>query len=261
MIDWKTRDGVCELSLGNEPCNEIGTSLLETLERFLRELDTDEVRAVLIHSTLRRGFSAGADLRELHEAMNERPEHEHEAALGEVVDRVHGVMDTLDTLPVPTVAAVHGICFGGGFELALTCDVIIAERSARFAFPELRLGLLPGFGGIPRLRREVPNAVIRDLLLTGRSINARKAGALGLVSQVTAPGEGLHVARQAARQAARFDAEALRATKSFIKPLPRRELEDEKARFLRLCRRPQVREALRRFVESRDAMPYLPQGM
>ena len=63
---------------------------------------------------------------------------------------------------------MHGVCFGGGLELALLCDIIVADKMARFAFPELRLGLIPGFGGIPRLKRDVGNAFIRELLLTGR---------------------------------------------------------------------------------------------
>ena len=84
-------------------------------------------------------------------------------------------MNTIDAAPLTTIAAVHGVTFGGGFELALVCDLIIADKMARFCFPELRLGLIPGFGGIPRLKRDLGNAVVRDLLLTGRSFNATKA--------------------------------------------------------------------------------------
>ena len=94
--------------------------------------------------------------------------------------------------------------FGGGFELALACDLIIADKMARFCFPELRLGLIPGFGGIPRLKRDVGNAVVRDLLLTGRSFNATGAG-VGIVSQVVAEGEALRAARATAAQLAKFD--------------------------------------------------------
>ena len=93
-------------------------------------------------------------------------------------------MNAIDAAPLTTIAAVQGVAFGGGFELALVCDLIIADKMARFCFPELRLGLIPGFGGIPRLKRDLGNAVVRDLLLTGRSINATKAQAVGLVSQV-----------------------------------------------------------------------------
>src|SRR5581483_5616353 len=111
------------------------------------------------------------------------------------LERIHRVLNTIDASPLITIAAVHGVTFGGGFELALACDLIIADKMARFCFPELRLGLIPGFGGIPRLRRDLGNAVVRDLLLTGRSFNATKAQAIGLVSQVVGEGEALKVAR------------------------------------------------------------------
>src|SRR5260221_14395279 len=99
-------------------------------------------------------------------------------------ERLHSVMNGFDAAPLTTIAAVHGVCFGGGFELALVCDVIIADKMARFAFPELRLGLIPGFGGIPRLKRDLGNGFVRDLLLTGRSVNATRAQAVGLVAQL-----------------------------------------------------------------------------
>jgi enoyl-CoA hydratase/carnithine racemase len=257
-IEWTVDDGVCELALGRSPCNEIGTEMLAGLEGFLAQLDVQSTRALVVYSTARGGFSAGADLRELHRGFLQRPDHEQEPALREFIDRIHAVMDTLDTLPLTTVGVVHGVCFGGGFELALTCDVLVAEKSARFCFPELRLGILPGFGGIPRLRRDVSNGLVRDLLLTGRSINAKKAMAAGLVSQMVAPGEGLAAARAVARQATKFDPDALATTKRFMKPIPRAELAEEKAHFLRLAQRPALREALRKFVESDDLRPYLP---
>jgi enoyl-CoA hydratase/carnithine racemase len=153
---------------------------------------------------------------------------------------------------------IHGICFGGGFELALTADILVADKTARFGFPELRLGNIPTFGGIPRLKREVPNAVVRDLLLTGRTINAQRALTLGLVSQVVNRGEALEVAQRVAAQTARFDPDALQIAKRFIKPLPSAALEEEKAHFIRLFQNPAMREALQRFVESDDLMPYLP---
>lgn len=258
MIEWSLIEGVYELRLGQEPCNEIGTTMLAALERFLAEVDTESAHALVIRSTVRGGFSAGADLRELYEGLRKRPEREHEAALREFIDRIHSVMDRLDMLPLTTIGVVHGICFGGGFELALTCDILIAERSARFGFPELRLGIIPGFGGIPRLRRDVSNAVVRDLLLTGRSINAKKAQQIGLVSQMVPAGEGLRVAMATARQATKFDREAAKTCKRFMKPLPVEELAQEKEHFIRLAQRPVLKLALEKFVESADPRPYLP---
>ncbi|MBV1861849.1 MAG: enoyl-CoA hydratase/isomerase family protein, partial [Nannocystaceae bacterium] len=210
------------------------------------------------HSTVRGGFSAGADLRELYEGFMDVPEKEQEPRLREFVERIHSVMNRLDMLPLTTIGVVHGICFGGGFELALTCDILIAEKSARFAFPELRLGIVPGFGGIPRLRRDVSNAVVRDLLLTGRSINAKKAVTCGLVSQMVPVGAGLRAARKTAEQANKFDPESRRSCKAFMKSLPTDELEQEKDLFVRLALRPVLQAALKKFVESDDPRPYLP---
>lgn len=258
MIEWALTDGVYELRLGTEPCNEIGLDMLAALERFLDQVDTESAHALVIRSTVRGGFSAGADLRELYEGLKARPESEHEAELRGFLDRIHAVMNRLDMLPLTTIGVIHGICFGGGFELALTCDILIAERSARFGFPELRLGIIPGFGGIPRLRRDVSNAVVRDLLLTGRSINAKKAQAVGLVSQVVPAGEGVRVAWATARQATKFDREAARTCKRFMKPLPEAELLEEKEHFIRLAQRPVLKLALKKFVESDDPRPYLP---
>src|SRR6266566_4354159 len=107
----------------------------------------------------------------------------------------HEPTNEIGSTPVVTIAAVHGVCFGGGFELALACYIIVADKMARFAFPELRLGLIPGWGGIPRLKRDLGNAFIRDLLLTGRSVNAARAHSVGLVAQLAAEGESLKVAR------------------------------------------------------------------
>ncbi len=257
MIVMSYHEGVYELALGAPPCNEIGTAMLTELEAFLSHIDP-AAHTLIVHSTMRGGFSAGADLRELYQGLLDTPQDQHETRIGDFIDRIHRVMDAIDMLPLTTVGVVHGVCFGGGFELALTCDILIAEKSARFCFPELRLGIIPGFGGIPRLRRDVGNALIRDLLLSGRSIGARKALAVGLVSQMVSGGEGLEAARALAAQSGKFDAVARRAAKAFIKPLPAEELARERALFLELARGPALMAALKRFVESTDLRPYLP---
>ncbi|TNF32893.1 MAG: enoyl-CoA hydratase/isomerase family protein [Deltaproteobacteria bacterium] len=253
--------------MARAPVNEIGTTTLAELEALVAALrdgaDAGTVRAMILHSALDSGFCAGADLRELyHGVVARRGDGVDEAAIAaevrSFIDRIHAVMDGIDQAPVTTIAATHGVVFGGGFELALTCDLIVADKSTRFAFPELRLGLVPGFGGIPRLEREVGNAVVRDLLLTGRTLSATRAHELGLVSQLVARGEALHVARHVARQACRFDGATTRAAKAFIKPLPRARLDREKDLFCELFASPVVTEALRRFTESQDARPYLP---
>jgi enoyl-CoA hydratase len=259
-VSWALREGVIELALHREPCNEIGSVTLEELEKFVSalELASEQAQALIIFSSLNCGFSAGADLRELYERSRETGRGEAMKGVREFLERIHRVMNIIDAAEMTTIAAVHGVTFGGGFELALVCDLIIADKMARFCFPELRLGLIPGFGGIPRLKRDLGNAVVRDLLLTGRSFNATKAQAVGLVSQVVGEGEALRVARATAAQIGKFDRQTTQAAKRFIKPIPYKELQREIDIFCELFTQPAVEAGLRKFVESRDAQPYLP---
>jgi enoyl-CoA hydratase/carnithine racemase len=259
-ISWDVSEGVIEVALHRDPCNEIGTQSLDELEQLASALPVLEETAhgLIVYSKKEAGFSAGGDLRELQRRMAETEGQAALAGIREFHQRIHHVMNVLDASPMTTIAAVHGIVFGGGLELALTCDLIIADKTARFCFPELRLGLIPGFGGIPRLKRDLGNAVVRDLLLTGRSFNATKAQQIGLVSQVVGEGEALRVARATAAQLGKFDRTTAAATKKFIKPIPYDELRQEIEIVCELYARPAVQAALKKFVESADAQPYLP---
>lgn len=262
-LSYSIEADALEVELHRDPCNEIGLTFLDELEHLvdLVAAGAGGARALIFHSTVDRGFCAGADLRELHAGLLAKKSEGRWAVATDVrafLERIHAAFDAIDTAPITTIGALHGFCFGGGFELALCCDVLVADKSTRFAFPELRLGLVPGFGGIPRLRRDVGNAVVRDLLLTGRSLSAKRAHELGLVSQVVPRGERLRVARLVAAQAARFDAATTTAAKAFVKPLPRAELEREKDLFIELLGSETVERALDKFVHSDDARPYLP---
>ena len=259
-LSWKLENGVIELALHREPCNELGSLSLGELERFvsaLGEIEKD-AHALILFSELNTGFCAGADLRELYRRSQAMEKSAAILGVREFLERIHAVLNRLDASPLTTIAAVHGVTFGGGFELALVCDLIIADRMARFCFPELRLGLIPGFGGIPRLKRDLGNAVVRDLLLTGRSFNATKAQQIGLASQVVAEGEALRAARATAAQLGKFDRRTSITAKRFIKPIPHEELRQEIDIFCQLFAEPAVEAGLKRFVESTDAQPYLP---
>src|SRR5215468_10607491 len=259
-LSWELSDGCIELTLHREPCNEIGTKTIEELEKFVEAHETlkDEAHALIIYSSMKAGFCAGADLRELYFRATEMGYEKAAPLVRDFLNRVHRVANAIDASPLTTVAAVHGVTFGGGFELALTCDLIIADKTARFCFPELRLGILPGFGGIPRLKRDLGNAVVRDLILTGRSFNTTKAQQIGLVSQVVAEGEALRIARATAAQLGKFDRATAAAAKKFTKPIPYDELRQEIDIVCELYANPAVEAALKKFVESTDAQPYLP---
>jgi enoyl-CoA hydratase len=259
-LSWQVQGGVIELALHRDPCNELGSLSLSELERFAAALDDLEkdAHALIVHSELKSGFCAGADLRELYERSQTMEKSQAARGVRDFLERIHRVLNRIDAAPLTTIAAVHGVTFGGGFELALVCDLIIADKMARFCFPELRLGLIPGFGGIPRLKRDLGNAVVRDLLLTGRSFNATKAQQIGLVSQVVAEGEVLSAARATAAQIGKFDRQTAIAAKGFIKPIPHEEVRREIEIFCELFSRPAVQAGLKKFVESTDALPYLP---
>jgi len=263
VLSWSREDAWIELELHRAPCNEIGSAALDALEQFVEYVAGQHAwaRAMIVHSSIPAGFCAGADLRELYDGMRLTAAADRIAGVRAFLERMHRVLAAVETSPLPAIVAVHGVTFGGGFELALACDLIVADRTARFAFPELRLGLIPGFGGIPRLKRSVGQHLVQDLLLTGRSINATKALEVGLVSQVAAPGEALALARDVARQIAKLDPAVVAAAKQFVKP--RAPLTDEERRaevdlFCTLCERPAVEAALGKFVESSSLQPYLP---
>jgi len=259
-LSWQLVNGAVEVALHREPCNEIGSFTLEELEKLAEAIPglTHQAHALIFYSTIKAGFSAGADLRELYERSQGVETGEAVRQVRVFLERIHRVMNTIDAAPMTTIAAVHGVTFGGGFELALACDIIVADRMARFCFPELRLGLVPGFGGIPRLKRDLGNAVVRDLLLTGRSFNVMKAQQIGLVAQIAAEGEALRVARATASQIAKFDRRTSTAAKQFIKPIPYEELKREIEIFCGLFAQPAVGEGLKKFVENEGPQPYLP---
>lgn len=257
-IAWSEAGGVYEVTLAQPPCNELGLELLSGLERFVTEVEASSARAVIVHSALATGFCAGADLRGLYAGIQDREPAAYMPEVRSFIERIHDVFQRFDRLAQTTIGVLHGVCFGGGFELALVCDVLIADRTTRFGFPELRLGIIPCFGGIPRLRRELPNAAVRDLVLTGRTLSAKRGYELGLVSQLVAPGAALDVARAAARQSALFELSVNRRAKAFIKPRHDEQLALERELFLGMAAEPAFRAALADFVSRSDAQPYLP---
>ena len=253
---------VLVLTLDHAPANEVSLAMLAGLEDVLAHTAAHPPRALVITSARPTAFSAGADLRELHRELEKHLAHggsvaDAQAEVRRFLDRIHAVMDALDVAPFATIAAISGVCMGGGFELALACDLRIADKSARFAFPELRLGLVPGWGGTARLARETSPALLRDLLMTGRSLGAQRAYELGLIQSPVARGEALNSALRMATQAAHFSRGALQAAKRLSKALPEGALQAEKDAFVALFGDDAVRQALHRFATSTDLRPYL----
>ncbi|QWG22469.1 enoyl-CoA hydratase/isomerase family protein [Bradyrhizobium sediminis] len=172
-------DGIAWLLFDREgaSANTLSADLIEELESVLAALESPRPAGLVIRSAKKSGFIAGADVNEFRGATDPWPV---EVAIG----RAHAVIDRLEALKIPTVAVIHGFCLGGGLEVALACQSRIAIEGARFGFPEVMLGLHPGLGGTVRFTRLVNPMQAMTMMLTGKTIDARKARSLGLVDAV-----------------------------------------------------------------------------
>ena len=186
--------------------NALSGELLAAVGAALRELDADsEVRAIVLGGS-ERAFAAGADINDLAAGS---PVSLYEAG---GLDR----FDVVRSLRTPVVAAVSGFCLGGGCELAMLCDLIVASETAVFGQPEINLGVLPGAGGTQRLTRAVGKAVAMDMILTGRTLSADEALGFGLVARVVAKEAWLDEAKRVAQEIAAKGPVAARLAKEAV---------------------------------------------
>ena len=203
-----TRDAAVATITVNRPrvLNALDAPTLHELARAVDGLRADaSVRAVVVTGAGEKAFSAGADIAAM-AAMS--------AAEGHAYSRLgHEVMACLEALAVPVVGAVNGVALGGGFELALACDLLVASARARFGLPEITLGLIPGFGGTQRLVARVGQARARELIYSGRVFGAEEAERFGLVTRVVAPEEVAGAAAALAAELAGRAPVALQAAK------------------------------------------------
>jgi len=245
-LRFEVRDRVGIITLSRERArNALDSALLRLLDVTLAACGGDrEVRAVIV--TGGADFCAGADLKEMG-AMTV-------AGAGEFARLGHSVFRRIETLPKPVIAAVAGHALGGGCELALACDIRLAAESARFGLPEVNLGLIPGFGGTQRLAALVGHGRARELILTGRVVDAREAETMGLVNAVVAGPELAERAGDLAARLARKSRTALAAAKKLLVETARLEqgLELEAAAFTRCFGSPDREEGIAAFLEKRQ---------
>jgi enoyl-CoA hydratase len=192
-----TRDGTVAILELNRPASKNSPSV-ELLEQVRRELvrlrEDDDVRAVVVTGA-NGTFCAGADITGFDTLRNE-------ALLGPGDGTGRSFWQELAGFPKPVIAAVEGLALGGGCELALACDIVIAAESAKFGVPEVKLGVIPGAGGTQRLIRAVGKSKAMAMLLTGDFWSATRAEAAGFVTEVVPDGAALEQARAMARRIA-----------------------------------------------------------
>jgi enoyl-CoA hydratase len=189
-----------------EQLNALSDELMDTLVASLAELDRDENIRCIVLGGSERAFAAGADIGELAQA----------SAIELYYQRRVERWDAIRSLWTPLVAAVSGFCLGGGCELAMACDLIVASETAQFGQPETSLGIIPGAGGTQRLTRAVGKALAMDVILSGRRLNAREALQAGLVARVVAKEAWLEEAKRLARDIAEKGPVATRLAKESV---------------------------------------------
>ena len=200
-----------------EALNALNFALLRDLAAAFDEIASGDARALLITGAGDRAFCAGADIRELIGRSLARARED--AAYGQAV------LATLDTLPMPSIALVNGYAFGGGLELALACTFRVAASGAKLGLPEIKLGLIPGYGGTQRLPRLVGEARALDLILTGRTVAADEALAIGLVNRI-AKGDLVEAGMSFAREMTGFSLAALGLARDAVRLGQSRPLKD-----------------------------------
>ncbi|MDQ0191250.1 enoyl-CoA hydratase [Alicyclobacillus cycloheptanicus] len=210
LVRVEEADGVVTLTLNRpESANALSQALLQALHGAVYDLHfRPDVRAVILTGAGSKAFCAGADLKE----RRGMPE----VQVRQAVARIRSVVESIAALPMPTIAAVNGVAFGGGTELALACDLRIAAASAKMGLTETGLAIIPGAGGTQRLPRLIGLAKAKELIYTARRIDAQTALAIGLVNQVAADDELLPAARALAAEIAQNGPVAVRQAKFAI---------------------------------------------
>jgi len=241
------RDGPVAVVLLNRPdaLNALSGELMDALVSALEELDSDEAVRCIVLGGSERVFAAGADVAELAAAT---PIELYE---NRRIDR----WDAIRALRTPLVAAVSGYCLGGGCELAMLCDIVVASETAQFGQPEINLGVLPGAGGTQRLTHAVGKSLAMDVILTGRFLSADEALRAGLVARVVAREAWLDEAKRVARGIASKSPVSVRLAKesidrAFDVPLTAG-LELERRAFYLARASDDATEGLTAFVEKR----------
>ena len=228
-----------------EALNALSFDLLDELADALDALDADPSCRAIVITGSGRAFAAGADILEL------APQTYASLRDGHRFD----VWDRLSAVGLPTIAAVRGVALGGGCELAMTCDLIVAAEDARFGQPEIRLGVMPGAGGTQRLTRAIGKARAMEMILTGEPIDARMALALGLVTRVVPSDATVDAALELAARIATMPPLAARAAKAAVRGAHEDALKAglaaERDAFFRLFDTADQAEGMAAFTEKR----------
>ncbi|HTU30986.1 MAG TPA: enoyl-CoA hydratase/isomerase family protein [Solirubrobacteraceae bacterium] len=244
-------DAVAVVTIDNPPVNTLGNPVLEELLGTVRVIEADSaIRVLVVTGSGEKAFASGADLPEFAQMLGSAEEIAYHTSL------TRRLFDGLSALRQPVIAAVQAAAVGGGLELALSCDLIVADERARLGVPEVGLGLIPGAGGTQRLPRRIGSARAAELVLRARLLKAPEAERIGLVTEAAPAGAALERALELASELASRPAVAVQAAKRAMRlgaelPLSGA-LDVEHDEFLATLASADVREGVDAFLTRRQ---------
>lgn len=251
LIRLEKRDGIGIVTIDNPPMNVLSKQVTQELYEAFTEINNDpEIIVAILTGAGDRAFMAGADIKEFPESLGKSKE---ELLAGNLES--HKVLNFINDLPKPTIAVLNGLAFGGGCELALTCDIRIAESHVQVGLPEIKLGLFPGGGGTQRLPRLIGEAKAKEIMFIGDPLTAEEAEKLGIVNHVVEKGTGMDFALSMAKKISGYSLPALSRIKRAVNEGNdtniQQGLELEAELFAELFAFEDVREGVQAFIEKR----------
>jgi len=211
LVKWEKIGRVAIVTITNPPMNVMSQGVAEMLLDIFVMLDqAEDIGAIILCGEGDRAFMAGADIKEFPQALGQ-PGLAFATSM-----RLHKLMNVIEQCPKPVIAAMRGIVFGGGLELALACDMRICEEGTKMGLPEINLGIFPGAGGTQRLPRLIGSARAKEMMYTGVPVSAESAERMGLVNRVTPQGQSLTVSLELAQEIASKSAPALARIKQAV---------------------------------------------
>ncbi len=242
-------DGIATITLNrptalNALCNDLNDDMIEAINIVRQDLST----RVLIITGSKKAFAAGADIKEMMNSNQFEAERTSEKA--------HYINDTLESLPIPVIAAVNGPALGGGCELSLSCDFRIAGENAMFGLPEVGIGVIPGAGGTQRLTKMIGAVKAREMVMAGKMVKGKEAYDIGLVTKCVADDHVLDEALKYAKKLCKKPASALQFAKSAINYAVDNDINTgkrfEKALFSSCFSTEDQKEGMKAFTEKRN---------
>ncbi|MGN1402379.1 MAG: enoyl-CoA hydratase/isomerase family protein [Bacillus sp. (in: firmicutes)] len=252
VVSWVKENKIATITIDNPPLNILDAMVVEQLHQVIDEIEQEiNVKAVIITGEGKQAFMAGGDIKMFPQWMGKGEEEAKQKSLW-----LQEPLNRLERLTCPTIVAINGVALGGGCELALCCDIRIAEEQIMIGLPEIKLGLFPGAGGTQRLSRLVGKSKAKELIFTGKSLSAEEAQKIGLIDHVVPEGKSVEKAKELAGLISGYSLPALSLAKKAIDEGFPQSLEDgltcEADYFGKVFQTQDVKEGVGAFINKRN---------